>query len=285
KGNESVLQDNPHLRSVLIWDKKSDKYKNLKILAKRIKGENYGVLLNLQRFASSGYLSWKSKAKLIVGFKKNPLSFSYHKKIAHEIGNGRHEIERNHDLLSAIGDFELSKPRLYPSQKQMDKIDEIGLPDDYVVMAPASVWETKRLPKLKWVELLNQLKDVKVFLIGSPSDEYYLSDIGRSSDHKNWVCSAGSQSLLESAYVISKASMTYVNDSAPLHLASAMNATVTAFFCSTIPEFGFGPLSDDSTTVEITEKLDCRPCGLHGKSSCPKGHFKCGEEIDVTIAK
>ena len=61
-----------------------------------------------------------------------------------------------------------------------------------------------------------------------------------------------------------------------------MNAPVTVFFCSTVPEFGFGPLSDKTTIIQVKEQLDCRPCGLHGYKSCPKGHFKCGNEIDLT---
>lgn len=61
------------------------------------------------------------------------------------------------------------------------------------------------------------------------------------------------------------AQMNYVNDSAPMHLASAMNAPTAAIFCSTIPEFGFGPLSDDSRVIQIQKPLACRPCGLHGK--------------------
>jgi heptosyltransferase-2 len=73
------------------------------------------------------------------------------------------------------------------------------------------------------------------------------------------------------------AAMNFVNDSAPMHFSSAMNAPTTAFYCSTIPEFGFGPLSDRSRIVESNEDLACRPCGLHGKKSCPLGHFKCGE--------
>jgi heptosyltransferase-2 len=72
----------------------------------------------------------------------------------------------------------------------------------------------------------------------------------------------------------------YVNDSGPLHLASAMNAPVTAFFCSTSPLFGFGPLSDDSKISEV-ENLDCRPCGIHGHKECPKGNFRCGNELKI----
>ncbi len=80
------------------------------------------------------------------------------------------------------------------------------------------------------------------------------------------------------------AAMNYVNDSAPLHIASAMNAPVTAVFCSTVPAFGFGPLRENGRVVETKEKLDCRPCGLHGYKACPKGHFRCALGIDVASA-
>jgi heptosyltransferase II len=76
--------------------------------------------------------------------------------------------------------------------------------------------------------------------------------------------------------------MNYSNDSAPLHLGSSVNAPSTAIFCSTIPAFGFGPLSYNSAVIETTVKLACRPCGLHGYKACPKGHFKCAETITAT---
>jgi heptosyltransferase-2 len=75
--------------------------------------------------------------------------------------------------------------------------------------------------------------------------------------------------------------MNYTNDSAPLHLASAINAPTRAIFCSTIKDFGFTPLSTDSAVIETDLELDCRPCGLHGHEACPKGHFKCALSIDV----
>jgi heptosyltransferase-2 len=90
----------------------------------------------------------------------------------------------------------------------------------------------------------------------------------------------GKLNLLQSAALMQNAEMNFVNDSAPLHIASAMNAPVTAIYCSTVPEFGFGPLSDHFKILQV-EKLSCKPCGLHGYKSCPKGHFKCGE-IDLS---
>ena len=75
--------------------------------------------------------------------------------------------------------------------------------------------------------------------------------------------------------------MNYVNDSAPMHLCSAVGAPVTAVFCSTVPAFGFGPLSPVSFVVETREALACRPCGLHGHAACPLGHFRCAYGIEV----
>jgi heptosyltransferase-2 len=64
-----------------------------------------------------------------------------------------------------------------------------------------------------------------------------------------------------------------------MHFASAMNAAICAIFCSTVPAFGFGPISERANIVEVEENLDCRPCGLHGKKACPEGHFKCANNI------
>src|SRR5262249_1470342 len=122
-----------------------------------------------------------------------------------------------------------------------------------------------------------------VYLIGSHQDfelcESILKNI--SSEKSNVFNLAGKLSFLESAALMKNAKMNYVNDSAPMHLASAVNAPVTAVFCSTVPSFGFGPLSDASRIVETKAELTCRPCGLHGFMACPQGHFKCAWTIEA----
>jgi heptosyltransferase-2 len=95
--------------------------------------------------------------------------------------------------------------------------------------------------------------------------------------HQSIEVLAGKLSFLKDAALMSQAEMNYVLDSGPLHICSAMNAPVTAVFCSTSPKFGFGPLSDISIIVETKEKLSCRPCGAHGHKKCPEGHFRCAE--------
>lgn len=281
KGNEGLLRDHPKLNKILIWDKKKSKYNDLARISKQIRKGKYDVLVNLQRFASSGLLTTSSKAKEKIGFSKNPFSFAFTHKFPHIMAPGIHEVDRNLSLIAHLTDDSFQKPKLYPTPADYAKV-EIYQSSPYFCIAPASVWFTKQYPADKWVELMDRLHpDRKIYLLGSPGDIELCASIKNDTIHSKVQILAGELNFLQSAALMEKAKMNYVNDSAPLHIASAMNAPVTAIFCSTIPEFGFGPLSDISRIVETKEKLQCRPCGLHGKKACPEGHFKCAYTIDV----
>lgn len=285
KGNEHLLQSDSGIHAVLVWDKKKGKYRNLISLLFSIRKRRYDLVVNLQRFAASGFLTWLSRGKMKVGFDKNPFAFSYHHKIRHEIGNGQHEVQRNLSLIRHLGASDFRQPLLHLLPKHEEHVRSYKS-RPYVCMAPTSVWFTKQLPEEKWIELIRSLDpDLMIYLLGAPSDQESCERILIAAGHPNSESLCGKLNLLESAALMRDAKMNYVNDSAPLHLASAMNAPVTAFFCSTIPEFGFGPLSDQSAILQIREDLDCRPCGLHGYKACPKGHFKCGYEIDLQQKK
>src|SRR5690606_18059010 len=91
---------------------------------------------------------------------------------------------------------------------------------------------------------------------------------------------SGELSIMQSAALMSGAAMNYTNDSGPMHFASAMDAPVTAVYCSTHPCFGFGPLSGNCRVVQV-EDLYCKPCGLHGYPACPQGHFRCAHDINI----
>ena len=284
RGNESLLKDHPKLNKVLVWNKQQGKFKNLLQLTLQIRRNKYDLIVNLQRFASSGLICAFSNAKHIVGFDKNPLSWFFHKKASHVIGaksdeNVLHEVDRNFNLISHLSHSKIKKPKLYPSEKDIEAC-AVYQNDKYICLAPSSVWFTKQMIKHKWVELIGNIDpSIKVYLLGAKSDIEYLKDI--SSGHKNVINLAGKMSLLQSAQLMKGAIMNYVNDSAPMHLASSLNAPVTAIFCSTIPQFGFGPLSAKSFVIEEKTNLSCRPCGLHGKKECPEGHFNCAEKIDT----
>ena len=281
KGNDSLFTEHPFLNRLLIWDKKSSKLKNLFSIRKTIRKEKYDSIINLHRFASSGLLVYGSGATNRIGFDKNPFSFCYTKKVTHEIGNGKHETERNQQLIEELTDATPSKPKLYPTNSDKNTIQQY-IAEPFICIAPASVWFTKQFPEHKWVELIQSFpSEQTIYLLGAPSDVALCESIISKVPTKKIFNLASQLSLLASAALMEKATMSYVNDSAPMHLCSAMNANVTAVYCSTIPEFGFGPLSENSTILQTPKQLDCRPCGLHGFKKCPKGHFDCAESVEV----
>jgi len=281
----------------LVWDKKQGKLKNLWRIGKRIRSEHYDTVINVQRFAATGLLTAFSGAKETIGFDKNPLSRFFTKRIPHIVsaptmagtaapsasaappGTPLHEVQRNQLLIQHLTGDEPARPRLYPTPADEEKVKPYKT-TNYITVSPASVWFTKQYPKEKWVEFLQLVPpEYTVYLLGAPSDrelcQYIAERVAKGTNL------SGQLSFLQSAALMRGAKMNYVNDSAPMHFASAVNAPVTAVYCSTIPGFGFGPLSDESFIVEIKEPLDCRPCGLHGYKACPKGHFNCAKKIEA----
>jgi heptosyltransferase-2 len=282
KGNESLLTGHPGLQKVLIWDKKQGKYRNLIQLLGAVRRERYDLLVNCQRFAAAGILAAFSGARETVGFSKNPFSMFFSKRLPHHIGDGTHEVARNHSLIRHLCGARAGMPRLYPSAQDYEKARALAGGQRYVCIAPTSVWFTKQWPLHKWSGLMRQLpEDLSVFLLGGKADFDSCEQLRRSVDRMQVHNTAGQLSFLESAALIQGAAMNYVNDSGPMHLASALNAPVVAVFCSTVPDFGFGPLSSRSYVVETKENLSCRPCGLHGHKACPEGHFACAESIEI----
>lgn len=282
KENSSLFTQHPFISSLLLFDKNENKYKNILKLIFQIRDEKYDLIINLQRFFSSGLITVFGGAKQTRGFKKNPLSIFFSKRFNHSISlhSKLHEIERNHNIIKDITNSTAAKCKLYPSQHDYAKTSEFKT-QKYICIAPGSLWQTKQFPKEQWIAFTSQVKtDTLIYYIGGKNEFELSEEISQESKHQNSINLCGKFTLLETTALMEHAYMNFTNDSAPLHLASSVNAPVVAIFCSTIPEFGFGPLSDYSHIIQTETDLKCRPCGLHGYQSCPEKHFKCGFNID-----
>lgn len=282
KGTNSLFNGHPFLRKVLVWDKQNHKYRNFIQLLAVIQNEKYDYVINVQRFASTGLLTVLSGARHTMGFKKNPLSLFFGKRVQHSISqhaDNIHETDRNHALIQDITDNIKGAVRLYPNAKCYAKTSQYKT-KEYICIAPASLWFTKQYPEAQWVDLIQAVPaDTAIYLLGGPADQALCNRIAKASQCSNVLSLAGQLSFLETTALMRDAVMNFVNDSAPQHMATAINAPVTAIFCSTVPEFGFGPLSAHSRIVQTNTPLDCKPCGLHGYKACPKNHFNCAKTI------
>lgn len=281
KGNEDVFFGNKSINEVYIWNKKEDKYRNLYKILKQIQEEKYDIVLNLQRFSSSGFLTAFSRAGKKYGFSKNPFSLFFSKSFSHEYKENWHETDRNHQLIQHIVGDKVGKPKLYPTKKDYAKVSGLKT-HRYITITPASLWYTKQYPIEKWLDFIKELpEDLFIYYLGGPADEKLCNQLMTQSNHNNSMNFAGKFLFTESAALMRDAIMNYVNDSAAQHIASSVNAKTTSIFCSTVQSFGFGPLSDDSVVIETDKELQCRPCGLHGHESCPEGHFDCATQINT----
>jgi len=300
KGNEPLFNEHPFINELIVWDKKQQKYLHWLSILKKIRAKKYDVLINVQRFAATGLWTVLSSANTTIGFDKNPFSFLFTHKVKHDVSAGEvHEINRNHKLTESLGALKPCMPKLYPTKSDYEKVKQYQA-QKYITIAPASVWFTKQFPLTAWVSLINELKfEGSIYILGGASDK----DLGdkiinevisldskalnatstttsNSTASKKIINLSGELGFLASAALQQKAVLNYVNDSAPMHFCSAVNAPVVAIYCSTIPAFGFGPLSTNSFIVETQTQLACRPCGLHGKKQCPLGHFNCAHSIE-----
>lgn len=274
----SAILNNPCVDQLFEWDKKYNKYRNLISLIRIIRRQSFDVAISFHRFASSGFIVARSGAKIKAGFSQNPLSFLFNRKVPHVL-DGAHETERNLNLLNACFPNILPAKPVLASVSLPPDISETFTEKPFVTIFPGSLWETKRLPLKVWTDMIGLIPEhINVAIMGSEKDSVAAQQL-QDLTQKKLVNLCGKCNILESAAVMKMAMMNFTNDSAPTHLASAVDAPVTTVFCSTVPRFGFGPLSTSSRMVEIHEPLMCRPCGIHGHRSCPLKHFRCGNDI------
>jgi heptosyltransferase-2 len=151
-----------------------------------------------------------------------------------------------------------------------------GVAPGFVAVAPGSIWGTKRWPY--YAELAAALES-PIVAIGGQEDAVLADRVVAAAPGRGWSA-AGELGLRASAALLERAAALVTNDSAPLHLATAVGTPVVAVFGPTVPGFGFGPSRPGDVVVQQTG-LACRPCSLHGPRVCPLGHHRCMVEITV----
>ncbi len=253
-------------------------------LAKKLKAKKIDLIISPHKSLRTTLLSYFSKGKYSVSFDKSALSFLYSKTI--EYSRNHNEIFRNISLLNAFAIDEnlLQKQNIYlkfdtDTITKVEKIiDNNHLKkDEYIVISPGSVWNTKRWQKENFAELIKLIEDcgVKCILTGSKDDKEVCEYIG---NHTNAIDLSGKTSIPETILLIKFAKLIITNDSAPIHFAGIVNTQTVAIFGPTVTEFGFAPSGQNDIVIENTD-IKCRPCGMHGHKKCPINSHICMSSI------
>ena len=288
-----LLANNPDVRDVIRYDKRGDArglgglWRTAEQLRKRANDlgpRKVGAAYLAQGSTRSAVLAVMAGIRERIGFDTSSGSALYTHRVRYR--DDRHHAERlwrlAHPDVTIEPPTELVRPRLYPGLEEVSQVDGMldALPDDdtpLVALAPGSIWGTKRWPG--YPELARLLAPhARIVAIGGVGDAPLAAEIVQSAGADRVLDAMGRLSLLASAELIARCRVLVTNDSAPQHLASAMDTPTVAIFGPTVPDFGFGPLASRHALVGHPS-LPCRPCDRHGPETCPLGHWKCMMEL------
>jgi heptosyltransferase II len=276
----SLLKNNPFIDEIIAFDKYgADRgVRGMARIASKLKGYDKAILV--QRHLRSAWLAVLALIPERIGYNISGAHLLYTTRVIYR--ENVHEVQRCLDLIGVDNQDEKYRPKIYLDEVNYNDAERLlsqnGIVNNFVVIAPGSVWATKRYAHYdRVIDLIYEKFDMPVVLLGGPDDVELAGTIGKACAHPP-IDLTGKTDLLLSAAVISRASLAITNDSAPSHIAAAVGTPVVAIFGPTSPAFGFTPYSKESMVVDIGS-LYCRPCSRHGSRECPQSHFRCMIEL------
>ncbi len=287
---KNIVASNPYLDKIFYLDK------DLNELVAQLKQEKYDYIIDLHNNLRTRIVKWKLGVKsfsfrklniekwLLVNFKINKLP-------------NLHIVDRYLETVKPLGikNDALGLDYFIPDE---DKVPMEWLPEThrngYVAYAIGAQHETKKLPLKRMIELCDKINK-PIVLLGGKEDfvnaeairqfferpatangfEEGLDELGKKTIIYN---ACGLYNLNQSASLVKQARYVFAHDTGLMHIAAALKKEVFSIWGSTIPSFGMYPYRTKFTILENT-KLSCRPCSKIGFNKCPKGHFKCMNEM------
>jgi len=209
----------------------------------------------------------------------------------------RHIVDRYFETVKTLGVVpdSLGLDYFIPDK---DEVENEWLPDthrkEYVAYAIGGQHFTKKLPLKRMIELCDRINK-PIILLGDKNDvdtgEKIVKFFERTEasatyepgleklNKKSLVFNAcGKFNLNQSASIIKNAKYVFAHDTGLMHIAAAFKKQIFSIWGNTIPSFGMYPYRTKFLILE-NNHINCRPCSKTGYSRCPKGHFKCMNDI------
>jgi lipopolysaccharide heptosyltransferase II len=283
-----ILKFNPKINQLITVDDDLT-FEKLKALRKNLAGNAYDLIVdahnNLRTFYLKLFLRRKSKVVsvkkysvrkfLLVKFKINLLK---------ELPPIAMRLKRICDINNDKADTR-AIPEIYTDEQSKVNAEKVlqglKLSNDtsLICVIPSTRHFTKTYPSEYFAELVNKFDKNKfaVLLTGKGKDSRNI-DIIKKNTGSNVYDLCDKLSLLDLAEVMKKCKLVISGDTGPMHIAEALNIPLVTIAGSSVSEFGFFPVSENSRVIE-NEGLKCRPCTHIGRDECPLGHFKCMREL------
>jgi ADP-heptose:LPS heptosyltransferase len=275
---KSVLDSNPYID--VLYTIKSDISEAIPALIK----ENFDYVIDLHRNIRTLKLKLKLGVKsysysklnwekfLITTFKINKLPT-------------KHIVDRYFETVEKLGVInDNSGLDYYINSKDQVNIAET-LPanflNGYNALVVGGSYFTKQIPTNKLNEICLK-SNLPLVLLGGKED-FNIAEMVFNTHQLKTINLCGKLNLNQSASMINQSVKVITSDTGLMHIAAAYKKDIISVWGNTIPEFGMGPyLAGEQSQIVEVRNLSCRPCSKLGYKKCPKGHFKCMNEIDFS---
>jgi ADP-heptose:LPS heptosyltransferase len=287
----SILSENPYIDKIHSLDG------SLSSLISKLKAENFEEVIDLHNNLRTRIITSRLR-KPAYRFKKlNILKYLLVNFKIDRLPN-KHIVERYMDAARHLG-VQTDQLGLDYFIPEKDEVEMNWLPEPfqrrYVAVVIGAKFATKRLPFNRLVELCDRINK-PVVLLGGPEDaetgkkieaffnkdstpeatEFTLqNDLGKKTIVFN---ACGKFNLNQSASLVRQSIAVFTHDTGLMHIAAAFKKKVYSIWGNTTPKFGMYPYKTSFVIFE-NNKINCRPCSKIGFNKCPKGHFKCMNDI------
>ncbi|HRJ14880.1 MAG TPA: glycosyltransferase family 9 protein [Saprospiraceae bacterium] len=279
----SVVEHNPHVGRVHTIRKKVSE------VLPALKAEGYDFVVDLHR----NLRSWQVKTALGVPSKSFD-KLNWEKWLLVNLGINRlprlHIVDRYLAAAAPLGvqndglglDYFIPETDEEAAQDFLTAHFGGGVPA-FIALVTGAAHATKRLPEARLIELC-RLMTMPVVLLGGP-DEQEQGERIAAQGGAHVVNACGKLKLNQSAGVLRRAQTVVTHDTGLMHIAAALGKDIVSIWGNTVPEFGMTPYipgEDASGKILEVKGLSCRPCSKIGHQACPKGHFRCMNDIDFS---
>jgi heptosyltransferase-2 len=281
-----LVRAHPALDHVIVDDKRgADRgLRGLVGLVGRLRAGGYTVAVAAHKSIRTGMALRAAGIPRRVGFTTAPAARFYTDRVERPLD--RHDRDRLLGLLAPLGiaaGADAAPPALGidadAAARAADLLAPLAAGRPLAAVCPGSAWRTKRWPMAAFAGLVRRLEadGYRCLVLGAPDEAALTAAVVRAA--AAGVDLGGRTDLPLLAAIMERAAVAVTNDSAPMHVATAMGTPQVAVFCATVPAQGYGPLGPRAVVVE--RDLACRPCGRHGGERCPRGTDDCMELVTV----
>lgn len=275
---QSIVQHNPYISKVHVLDDSIWTFIN------ELKGEKFDYVIDLHHNQRTLII------KLMLGVKSssfNKLNFAKWLLVNFKINRlpDKHIVDRYLETCSELGVLNDGEGLDYfiPA---MDEVNPNVLPhvfaSGYIAWVIGAKQNTKKFPFKKIAATLQQI-NLPIVLLGGKEDAGDGEEICDALKERNIFNACGKFNLNQSASLVKQAKAVVTNDTGLMHIAAAFKKPVISLWGNTVPQFGMYPYFGNNEVPNARFEvlgLSCRPCSKLGYSKCPKGHFKCMNDLN-----